>query len=292
MKGIILAGGAGTRLHPLTLAVSKQLLPVFDKPMIYYPLSTLMLGGAREILIITTPLDLPLFQRLLGDGSQFGISLSYAEQPEPAGIADAFRIGADFIGDDPVSLILGDNIFYGQGLPALLRQSMRDTTGATLFGYSVSDPRRYGVAETDADGRLVGIEEKPAEPTSSVAVTGLYVYPNDIVDLARDLTPSNRGELEITDINRIYIEQSRANLVPLGRGYAWLDAGTHEGLLEASQFIHVIERRQGTRIACLEEIALAMNYISPEECTALGRKLQKSEYGQYVLAAAAERAGR
>jgi glucose-1-phosphate thymidylyltransferase len=287
MKGIILAGGSGSRLHPLTIAISKQLLPVYDKPMVYYPLSTLMLGGVREILIISTPAHLALFRKVLGAGSELGLELSYAEQQQPAGIADAFRIGARFVGADPVSLILGDNIFYGQGLSEILRKNMRDDiTGCTLFGHTVRDPQRYGVAETDIDGRLVGIEEKPARPKSSEAVTGLYIYPNDVVGIARELTPSTRGELEITDVNRVYLGQGRARLEPLGRGFAWLDAGTHDGLLNAAQFVQVLEHRQGVRIACLEEIALRMGFIDAESCYALGRKQRNSGYGQYVMAAA------
>jgi glucose-1-phosphate thymidylyltransferase len=286
MKGIILAGGTGSRLHPLTMAMSKQLLPVYDKPMIYYPLSTLMLGGVREILLISTPRHLPLFRQVLGDGSELGLSISYAEQPQPAGIADAFRIGARFIGTDPVTLILGDNIFYGQGLSDILQTGIANLTGCTLFGHTVSDPRRYGVAEIGAGGRLVGIEEKPTRPKSSEAVTGLYLYANDVVEIARELTPSVRGELEITDVNRVYIAQGRAQLNSLGRGFAWLDAGTHDGLLSAAQFVQVLERRQGVRIACLEEIALRMGFIDAESCYALGRKQQSSGYGQYVMAAA------
>ncbi|MFF0384973.1 glucose-1-phosphate thymidylyltransferase RfbA [Streptomyces sp. NPDC004286] len=286
MKGIILAGGAGSRLHPLTMAMSKQLLPVYDKPMIYYPLSTLMLGGVREILLIATPTHLPLFRQVLGDGSELGLDISYAEQPQPAGIADAFRIGARFIGGDPVTLILGDNIFYGQGLSELLHASVRDPIGCTLFGHTVRDPQRYGVAEFDAQGRLVDIEEKPARPKSSEAITGLYLYTNDVVEIARELVPSPRGELEITDVNRAYIAQGRARLKSFGRGFAWLDAGTHDGLLSAAQFVQVLEHRQGVRIACLEEIALRMGFIDADSCYALGRKQQNSGYGQYVMAAA------
>jgi len=287
VKGIILAGGSGTRLHPLTVAISKQLLPVYDKPMIYYPLSTLLLGGVREILVISTPVDVPLFRKVLGDGSDLGLQISYAEQSQPAGIADAFRIGRSFVGADPVSLILGDNIFYGQGLSDLLIRSMAENEGCTLFGHVVSDPRRYGVAEIDSGGRLVGIEEKPVRPPSSEAITGLYVYSNDVLDIARELTPSPRGELEITDVNRVYLGQGRARLNSLGRGFSWLDAGTHDALLNAAQFVQVLEHRQGVRIACIEEIALRMGYIDAESCYALGLKQQNSGYGQYVMAAAA-----
>ncbi|GAB2657045.1 glucose-1-phosphate thymidylyltransferase RfbA [Saccharopolyspora gloriosae] len=283
MKGIVLAGGSGTRLHPLTQGVSKQLLPVYDKPMVYYPLSVLMLAGIRDVLLISTPVDLPLFQRLLGDGSQFGISIEYAEQPQPNGLAEAFVIGADFIGSDPVALVLGDNIFYGQGFSRVLQQSTRDLHGCTLFGYPVRDPHRYGVGEVDSDGKLVSIVEKPEQPRSNKAITGLYFYDNDVVDIARGLTPSPRGELEITDVNMAYLRQGRAHLTELGRGYAWLDTGTHDSLLEAGQFVQVLEHRQGVRIACLEEIALRMGFISAEQCHALGTKLAKSAYGEYVM---------
>ncbi|GAA4859473.1 glucose-1-phosphate thymidylyltransferase RfbA [Saccharopolyspora cebuensis] len=283
MKGIVLAGGNGTRLHPLTQAVSKQLLPVYDKPMIYYPLSVLMLSGIRDVLLISTPADLPLFQRLLGDGSRFGIRIDYAVQDEPRGLAEAFVIGADFIGDDPVALVLGDNIFYGQGFSRVLRNSARELHGCTLFGYPVRDPERYGVGEVDDEGNLLSIVEKPQRPASNTAITGLYFYDNDVVDIAKGLTPSARGELEITDINLTYLERGRARLTPLGRGFAWLDTGTHDSLVEASQFVQVLEHRQGVRIACLEEIALQMGYISPDECFALGADLAKSGYGQYVM---------
>ncbi|GAA3292475.1 glucose-1-phosphate thymidylyltransferase RfbA [Dactylosporangium vinaceum] len=286
MKGIILAGGSGTRLYPLTRALSKQLLPVYDKPMIYYPLSTLMLGGIREVLIISTPTDLPAFRRVLGDGSDLGLQLQYAVQPRPAGIADAFRVGAAFVGRDPVTLILGDNIFYGQGLALLLRRAVREVTGCALFGYTVADPHRYGVAETDADGRLTRIVEKPADPRSSEAITGLYVYTNDVLEIARGILPSHRGELEITDVNQVYVNEGRATLHSLGRGYAWLDAGTYDGLLSASQFVQAIQHRQGIPIACLEEIALRMGYIDARTCRALGERHAHSPYGQYVLAAA------
>ncbi|MEU6127671.1 glucose-1-phosphate thymidylyltransferase RfbA [Saccharopolyspora sp. NPDC047091] len=283
MRGIVLAGGSGTRLHPLTQAVSKQLLPVYDKPMVYYPLSVLMLAGMRDVLLISTPVDLPLFRRLLGDGSQFGINIEYAEQPQPNGLAEAFVIGADFIGGDPVALVLGDNIFYGQGFSRVLQQSTRDLDGCTLFGYPVRDPHRYGVGEVDGNGKLVSIVEKPEHPRSNKAITGLYFYDNDVVEIARGLAPSPRGELEITDVNTTYLEQGRAHLTELGRGYAWLDTGTHDSLLEAGQFVQVLEHRQGVRIACLEEIALRMGFISADQCHALGAKLAKSAYGEYVM---------
>ncbi|GAA4844712.1 glucose-1-phosphate thymidylyltransferase RfbA [Saccharopolyspora rosea] len=283
MKGIVLAGGSGTRLHPLTQAVSKQLLPVYDKPMVYYPLSVLMLAGIRDVLVISTPVDVPLFQRLLGDGSHLGIRISYAEQPEPNGLAEAFVIGADFIGDDPVALVLGDNVFYGQGFSRILQQSARELDGCTLFGYPVRDPQRYGVGEVDGEGRLVSIVEKPERPRSNMAITGLYFYDNEVVDIARGLTPSVRGELEITDVNLTYLRRGQARLTELGRGFAWLDTGTHDSLVEASQFVQVLEHRQGVRIACLEEIALRMGFISAEECFALGAKLAKSGYGEYVM---------
>ncbi|NUT46234.1 MAG: glucose-1-phosphate thymidylyltransferase RfbA [Saccharothrix sp.] len=288
MKGIILAGGSGTRLHPITQAVSKQLLPVYDKPMVYYPLSVLMLAGVREVLLISTPVDLPLFRRLLGDGSQFGLSISYAEQAHPNGLAEAFVIGADFIGDDTVSLVLGDNIFYGQGFSRVLQHHAASLDGCVLFGYPVKDPERYGVGEVDASGKLISIEEKPALPKSNKAITGLYFYDNGVVDIARSLKPSPRGELEITDVNLAYLREGRAQLVDLGRGFAWLDTGTHDSMLEAGQFVQVLEHRQGVRIACLEEIALRMGFISPDECYALGEKLAKSGYGQYVMAVARE----
>ena len=286
MKGIVLAGGSGTRLHPITQAISKQLLPVYDKPMIYYPMSVLLLAGIRDILIISTPVDLPHFKRLLGDGSQFGLSLSYAEQPQPNGLAEAFVIGAEFIGGDDVALVLGDNIFYGQGFSRVLQQQVATLDGCVLFGYPVKDPTRYGVGEVDADGRLVSIEEKPARPRSNKAITGLYLYDNAVIDIARGLTPSPRGELEITDVNLAYLREGRAHLVDLGRGFAWLDTGTHDSLLEAGQFVQVLEHRQGVRIACLEEIALRMGYITAQECHALGSKLAKSQYGEYVMAVA------
>ena len=283
MKGIVLAGGSGTRLHPITQVVSKQLLPVYDKPMVHYPLSVLMLAGIREVLVISTPTDLPLFRRLLGNGSHVGMRLSYAEQPQPNGLAEAFRIGADFIGDDDVALVLGDNIFYGQGFSQKLQSHSTDLDGCVLFGYPVKDPERYGVGEVNDQGDLVSIEEKPAQPKSNKAITGLYFYDNDVVEIARGLTPSARGELEITDINLTYLRAGKAKLVDLGRGFAWLDTGTHDSLLEAGQFVQVLEHRQGVRIACLEEIALRMGYIDADACYALGAKLAKSGYGQYVM---------
>jgi glucose-1-phosphate thymidylyltransferase len=291
MKGIVLAGGSGTRLHPITLAVSKQLLPVYDKPMIYYPLSVLMIAGIREVLVISTPHDLPQFRRLLGDGADLGLEISYAEQPSPDGLAQAFVIGADHVGDDPAALVLGDNIFHGPSFSGLLQRSMASIAageyGCALFGYPVRDPERYGVAEADADGRLISIEEKPDKPRSDRAVTGLYFYDNDVVEIARGLRPSARGELEITDVNRAYLERGSARLHDLGRGFAWLDTGTHESLLEAGEYVRVLENRQGVRIACLEEIALRMGYIDAGACYALGERLGKSGYGQYVMEIAA-----
>lgn len=283
MKGIVLAGGSGTRLHPLTQAVSKQLLPVYDKPMVYYPLSVLMLAGITDILLISTPSDLPLFGRQLGDGSDLGIRLDYAEQPQPNGLAEALLIGADHIGDDSVALVLGDNIFYGPGFSATLRREAAELDGCVLFGYPVKDPHRYGVGEVDAGGRLISIEEKPARPKSDRAITGLYFYDNDAVAIAKGLRPSRRGELEITDLNLDYVRRGKATLVDLGRGFAWLDTGTHDSLLEAGQFVQVLEHRQGVRIACLEEIALRMGYIDAQACYTLGTRLTKSGYGQYVM---------
>jgi glucose-1-phosphate thymidylyltransferase len=288
MKGIILAGGHGTRLHPVTLAVSKQLLPVGDKPMIYYPLSVLMLADVRDILIISTPDDLPQFQRLLGDGSQLGLNLTYAEQAEPNGLAEAFLIGHDHIGDDEVALILGDNIFHGHRLFDLLEENCRDVDGCVLFGYPVHDPERYGVGEVDADGRLTGIEEKPTHPRSNRAITGLYLYTNDVVDVAKNLRPSARGELEITDVNRHYLALDRARLVTLGRGMAWLDTGTPDSLLQAAQYVQTLEERQGMRIACVEEVALRMGFIDPDACHRLGEALSHSDYGRYVMSIARE----
>jgi len=288
VKGIVLAGGSGSRLHPLTQAVSKQLLPVYDKPMIYYPLSILMLAGIQEILIISTAADVPLFQRLLGDGSQLGLHIDYAEQAAPNGIAEALVIGADHVGSHPVALVLGDNIFHGPGFSELLQRTVAELDGCVLFGYPVKDPGRYGVAEADADGRLLSLEEKPARPRSNRAVTGLYLYDNDVIKIARSLSPSARGELEITDVNLAYLERSAARLVDLGRGFAWLDTGTHESLLEAGQFVAVLENRQGIRIACIEEIALRMGYIDAAACYDLGAQLAKSGYGQYVMEVASQ----
>lgn len=283
MKGIILAGGAGTRLHPVTLAVSKRLLPIYDKPMIYYPLSVLMLADIRDILIISTPEDQPLFQRLLGDGSELGLNLSYAVQPEPGGLPEAFIIGADHVGDDSIALILGDNIFYGPGLSGFLHDSRQTLDGCVLFGYRVSDPERYGVGEVDDDGRLVAIEEKPAHPRTDRAITGLYFFDNTALDIAKNLTPSARGELEITDVIRPYQREGRAKVIDLGRGFAWLDTGTHDSLLDAGQYVQVLERRQGVRIACIEEIALRRGFIDAEACYRRGAALPKSGYGQYVM---------
>ncbi len=283
MKGIILAGGAGTRLYPLTLAVSKQLMPVYDKPLVYYPLSTLMLAGAREVLVVSTPRDLPLFERLLGDGTQWGMAFSYVEQPEPRGIAEALLLGEAFIGSDGVALVLGDNIFYGQGLSGILQRAAQQASGATVFGYRVRDPERYGVVTFDADGRATDITEKPEHPTSNYAVTGLYFYDNAVVDIAKDLTPSARGELEITDVNRAYLERGTLRVETLGRGTAWLDTGTHAALLEAAHFIEVVESRQGLKIACPEEVAYRMGYINAAALERLARPLADRPYGQYLL---------
>jgi glucose-1-phosphate thymidylyltransferase len=287
MKGIILAGGSGTRLYPITRAVSKQLMPVYDKPMVYYPLSVLMLAGIRDVLVISTPQDVPAFQRLLGDGGELGLSIGYAEQPEPNGLAEAFVIGADHVGSDPAALVLGDNIFHGPGFSGLLQSAIADVAagdvGCVLFGYPVRDAQRYGVAEADADGRLLSIEEKPAHPRSNRAVTGLYFYDNDVVEIAAGLTPSARGELEITDVNRAYLERGTARLVDLGRGFAWLDTGTHESLLEAATFIETLERRQGLKIACPEEIAFRMGYIDAARLERLAEALSKTSYGRYLV---------
>lgn len=283
LKGIILAGGSGTRLYPLTKTVSKQLLPIYDKPMIYYPLSVLMLAGIREILIISTPEDTGRFEQLLGNGEDLGVSLRYSIQPSPDGLAQAFIIGKDFIGEDNVALILGDNIFYGQGFSEMLSRVVERQTGATVFGYQVKDPQRYGVVEFDEDSRAITIEEKPQNPKSNYAVTGLYFYDNNVVNIAKEIKPSHRGELEITDINSVYLKQGNLNVELLGRGFAWLDTGTHESLMQASHFIETIEKRQGFKVACIEEIAYIKKYINREQLIRLGKALSKNEYGKYLL---------
>lgn len=283
MKGIVLAGGAATRLHPVTIGISKQLLPVYDKPMIYYPLSVLMMSEIRDVLIISTPRDTPLFKDMLGDGSQWGLSLTYAAQEKPKGLADAFILGAPFIGDDAVCLVLGDNLFYGAQLDKLLRAAQQRTTGATVFAQRVVDPERFGVVELDAEGMALNLEEKPPSPRSNWAVTGLYVYDNQVVDIARTLAPSPRGELEITDVNQVYLERRQLHVERMGRGYAWLDTGTHESLLEASEFVRAVEHRQGLKIACLEEIAYNNGWIDKEQLLARGTMMRNSPYGEYLI---------
>lgn len=291
MKGIVLAGGSGTRLYPITKGVSKQLLPVYDKPMIYYPISVLMLAGIKEILIISTPHDLPGFKKLLGDGHQLGVTFSYKEQPSPDGLAQAFIIGKEFIGDDSVCLVLGDNIFYGHGLTKLIQQARINVEAenkASVFGYYVKDPQRYGVADFDEDGNVVSIEEKPKKPKSNYAIVGLYFYPNEVVKVAENIEPSERGELEITSVNEEFMNKSRLKVEIMGKGYAWLDTGTHDSLLEAGEFVKTLEKRQGLKIACLEEIALEKGFISEKQASVLGRELRKTEYGKYIMKRASE----
>ncbi len=283
MKGIILAGGSGTRLYPITKSISKQIIPIYDKPMIYYPLSVLMLAGIREILIISTPKDIHLYEDLLGDGSQLGLKLEYAIQPSPDGLAQAFIIGEQFIGSDSVSMVLGDNIFYGYNFSPILEEAAKLADGATVFGYYVNDPERYGVAEFDESGKVLSIEEKPEVPKSNYAVTGLYFYGNDVVEKAKNLKPSKRGELEITDLNRLYLEEGRLNMKLLGRGFAWLDTGTHESLMQASNFIATIEQRQGLKVSCIEEIAFLRGYINKDELLKLAEPLRKNQYGEYLI---------
>ena len=283
MKGIVLAGGSGTRLHPATLAVNKQLLPIYDKPMIYYPMSVLMLAGIRDILIVSAPEYIDNYRRLFEDGSVLGLRIEYAIQPKPVGLADAFRVGADFIGDDRAALVLGDNVFFGAGMSGILAQAAQRETGATIFSYQVDKPNAYGVVELDATGRAISLEEKPAQPKSDQAVTGLYFYDKRVVEFARDLKPSARGELEITDLNRIYMEQGDLYVQPLSRGYAWLDTGTHDSLLEASEFVRTLQKRQGIRIACLEEIAFSHGFITSDQLLARGRQLSKTDYGLYLI---------
>jgi len=291
VKGIVLAGGSGTRLYPITRGVSKQLVPLYDKPMIYYPISVLMLAGITEILIITTPEDQASFQRLLGDGAELGVRFDYVVQPSPDGLAQAFILGEDFIGDDDVCLVLGDNIYHGHDLTSMLASAVKNVSAqkcATVFGYRVADPERYGVAEFDAEGNVISLVEKPEEPKSNYAVTGLYFYPNDVIKKAKSVVPSHRGELEITSVNQLYLEEERLKVELMGRGYAWLDTGTHESLLEAAQFIEIIEKRQGLKVACLEEIAFEQGYINKEQLVALAQPLAKNQYGQYLLRCAEE----